>query len=189
MPQSFLPYQNNSLGVSQETFVQFWQQFGLDISDGTVIGTVASDMSVSYALTNAQLLALNATAVQLVAPPITTGLGNLIPPNGYLYVPTSLTVEYRFLTAGFTLGNADNRLQIEYTGQAVNMLSMLATGLLTLGSNAVATNAIGAVGPITTLATSANLGLEVKLAGTTPGLTVGAGSAVIHMLYNIYALI
>ncbi len=189
MPQQFLPYQNLSLGLSPESLNQFWQQFQLDASDGFVIGTVASDLSVTTVLTNAQLLALQTTAIQLVAPPVTTGLGNLVPPNGFLYVPTTLTLEYRFLTAGFTLGNADNRFQIEYTGQAVNLLSMLATGLVTLGSSAVATNVAPTPGPITSFATSANLGLEVKLAGTTPALTVGAGSVVLNMLYNLYALL
>ena len=189
MPQQFLPYQNTSLGVSFESLSQFWQQYQMDVTDALVVGCVASDQSVVFPLTNAQLLALQTTAVQLVAPPVTSGLGNIIPPNGYLYVPTTLTVEYRFATAGFTLGNADNRLQIEYTGQSVNMISMLATGLLTLGSSAVATNVAPTPGPITTLATSANLGLEVKLAGTTPALTVGGGTAVIHLLYNIYVLI
>jgi hypothetical protein len=186
-----LPFQNNTLGVSPEVLGPFWDQYQFSESpNGNAMMGVASDCAVVFALSNAQLLALQSTAVQLVAPPVVAGLPSyLVPANGYLYVPTTLTLEYRFATAGFTLGNADNRLQIEYTGQSVNLISMLATGLLTLGSNAIATNVAPTPGPITTLATSANLGLEVKLAGTTPALTVGGGTVVVHMLYNVYALI
>lgn len=183
-------FQNNSLGISPEILNQFWQQYQLQgAPNGLVSGTIASDLSVTLALTNAQLLALQTTAVQLVAPPVTSGGTISLPPNGFLYVPTTLTLEYRFATAAFTLGNADNRLQVEYTGQSTNLLSMLATGLLTLSANAAATNFGASPGPISTLATSANLGLEMKLAGTTPALTVGGGTVVVHMLYNLYALI
>ena len=183
-------FQNNSLGISPETLNQMWQQYQLQgFPNGIVEGTIASDLSVSLVLSNAQLLALQTTAVQLVAPPVTSGGTISLPPNGFLYVPTTLTLEYRFATAAFTLGNADNRLQVEYTGQTANLVSMLATGLLTLTANAAATNQGPDTGPISTLATSANLGLEIKLAGTTPALTVGGGTVVVHLLYNLYALI
>lgn len=190
MPTVNPPFQNQTLGISPETLNQFWQQFQIQgCPNGLAVGTIASDLSVTLPLTNAQLLALQTTAVQLVAPPVTTGGTISLPPNGFLYVPSTLTLEYRFATAAFTLGNADNRLQVEYTGQTANLISVLATGLLTLTANAVTTNQGPDTGTITTLATSANLGLEIKLAGTTPALTVGGGTVVVHMLYNLYALI
>jgi hypothetical protein len=189
MPQQFLPYQNNSLGLSPESYNQFWQQFALDGSDGIVIGTVASDLSVSTILTSAQLLVLQTTAVQLVAPPTTTGQGNLIPPNGYLYVPTTLTLEYRFGGTAYTIGGTAPAFQIEYTGKTTNLLSMLATGLVDQAANTQATNVVASTGPIISLANSANLGLEVKLAGTTPTLTLGNGTVVLNLLYNLYAML
>lgn len=186
-----LPFQNQTLGVSPEVLGPFWDQYQFSESpNGTALMGIASDCAVVFPLTNAQLLALQTTAVQLVAPPIIAGLPSyLVPPRGFLYVPTQLTLEYIYGGVAFTLGNADNRLQIEYTGQAVNMLSMLATGLLTLTANAVATNVSAGVGPITSLATSANLGLEVKLQGTTPALTLGTGTVNLHLIYNTYALL
>jgi hypothetical protein len=185
-----LPFQNNSLGISPEVLGPYWDIFQFSESpNGAAVMGVASDCAVVYTLTTAQLLALNATAVQLVAPPASTaGLSYLAPPAGFVYVPTTLTAQYDFEGTAFTVGNADNAFQIEYTGKATSLLSMLVTGLVDQAADTVATNYGVSPGPKISLANSANLGLEVKLVGTTPALTLGNGNVTLSMLYNVYVM-
>jgi hypothetical protein len=185
-----LPFQNLSLGVSPETSMQWWQQFQFaSCPNGVALMGVATDCAVVYTLTTAQLLGLQTTAVQLVAPPVTTGLGNLIPPNGYLYVPTTLTAQYDFEGTAFTIGNADNAFQIEYTGKAVSLLSMLVTGLVDQATDTVATNYAATPGAKFSAANAFNLGLEVKLIGTTPALTLGNGNVTLNLVFNTFAML
>ena len=188
MPQSFLPYQNASLGVSPESLNQFWEQFQFNsLPNGAANMGVASDCAVIYQLTSAQLLALNTTAVQLVAPPITTGLGNLVPPGGYLYVPTTLTLQYKYGGTAYTIAGTTPVIQIEYTGQAVSLISLTPTGLVDQVAGRFATSVAPTNANQVTTA-GANLGLEVKLGGTTPSLTLGNGTVNLYMLYNVIAL-
>lgn len=184
-----LPFQNNTLGLSPEVLGPYWDQFQFSESvNGTALMGIASDCAVVYQLTTAQLLALQTTAVPIVSAPVTTGLGNQVPPNGYLYVPTTINLAYKYGGTAFTIGNADNKLQVEYTGKSVSLISMLATGLVDQTANTQATNFAAATGPIATLANSVNLGLEVKLTGTTPALTLGNGTVLLSLIYNVYAL-
>lgn len=184
------PFTNLTLGLSPETLNQYWQQFYLSgFPNGSVNMGIASDCGVVYPLTVAQLLALQTTAVQLVAPPTFAGLPSyLVPPGGFLYVPTTMTMEYKFGGTAYTIGNANNAFQIEYTAQSTSLLSMLATGLVDQAASKVATNVIPATGTIISNTLAANLGLELKLTGTTPALTLGNGLVWLSMLYNIYAL-
>lgn len=183
------PFQNNSLGLSPEALNQFWQQFQLaGYPNGIVQGTIASDLSVTLQLTTAQLLALQTTAVQLVAAPVTSGGTISLPPGGFLYVPTTLTADYDFEGTAFTIGNADNAFQIEYTGKSTSLLSMTVTGLVDQVADTVATNFAAATGTKFALTNAANLGLEVKLVGTTPALTLGNGNVYLNLLYNVYCL-
>lgn len=185
-----LPFQNLSLGVSPETMATWWEQFQFgSVPNGMALMGIASDCAVVYTLTTAQLLALQSIAVQLVAPPVTTGLGNLVPLGGYLYVPTTLMANYDFEGTAFTIGNADNAFQIEYTGKATSLLSMLVTGLVDQVTDTVATNYAATPGAKFSAANSANLGLEVKLVGTTPALTLGNGNVTLNILYNVFALL
>lgn len=185
-----LPFQNNSLGISPETLNQFWEQFQFSGNpNGAVLGTVASDVSVTYQLTSAQLLALQTTAVQLVAPPVTTGLGNLVPTNGYLFSPTFMVAEFVKKTTAYTIGNADNAFQLEYTGKSTSLLSMTVTGLVDQAANTYAYASSVVAGGKISLANSANLGLEVKLVGTTPALTLGDGTVYLNVLYNVFCML
>lgn len=189
----FLPFVDSgqTLGLSPEQLSQYFQQFSADgFPSGMVNCGVMSDCAAVYQLSNAQLLALAATPVQILAPPQVTGLPSyLVPPNGFLYVPTTLTLQNKFGGTVFTIGNANNILQLEYTGQATSMLSILATGILDQNTNKLGTNLSAATGPIVAPATGVNLGLEVKLTGTTPALTLGTGTAILTVLFNIYALL
>src|SRR5882724_383055 len=129
--------------VLPEQLNQLWEQFALSgWPNGTIEGTVPR-LGVTYQLSSAQLLALQTTAVLLVPPPITSGLGNLVPPAGYAFVPTSLRAEYVFPTAGtaYTIGNADNAFQIEYVGKTTALLSMTVTGLVDQTASTIALNA------------------------------------------------
>lgn len=186
-----LPFQNLSLGVSPEALAPFWEQFQFaGVHNGQAQMGVASDCGVVFQLTSAQLLALNTTAVQLVAPPVTAGLPSyLVPPRGYLYVPTTMTLEYIFGGTAYTIGGTTPVIQVEYTGKAVSLISVSPTGLVDQAANTQTTNFAATTGPIASLANSANLGLEVKLGGTTPTLTLGNGTVNLYLLYNLYALL
>lgn len=184
------PYTNLTLGLNPEVLNQYFQQFySAGFPNGIMGMGIGSDMGVVYQLTTAQLLTLQTTAVQLVAPPTVTGIPTyLVPPGGFLYVPTTLTMEYKYGGTAFTIGGSSVAFQIEYTGQTTNLLSMNATGLVDQVVSKVATNLSASTGPIIANTLAANLGLEVKLAGTTPTLTLGNGTVYLSMLYNLYAL-
>ena len=176
--------------IVPEALNQFWEQFNLTgYPNGTIEGTIPR-CGVTYQLSSAQLLALQTTAVLLVPPPITpSGLGNLVPPAGYAYIPTSLRAEYVFKTTAYTIANADNALQIEYVGKTTALLSILATGLVDQTASTI-TLAPATPTPNLQIAVTdaANLGLEVKLAGTTPALTLGLGSLYLTLGYTIMPL-
>lgn len=188
-----LPFQNQAIGVSPETLNQFWQQFQMTgFPNGTVDGAYAF-VGIRQILTSAQLLALQTTAVQLVAAPATAGTGTglptyMVPPAGYAYVPTVLRAEYKFNTTGYTIGNADNAFQIEYTGKTTALLSMTVTGLVDQSASTLALAATTTSTAKIALTNCANLGLEVKLVGTSPALTLGDGTVHLALGYNIVPL-
>jgi hypothetical protein len=185
-----LAFQNNSLGVSPEVFAPYWNQFQFaGQPNGVAMMGIATDCAVVYQLTSAQLLALNSTAVQLVAAPVTAGLPSyLVPPRGFLYVPTQLSLEYIYGTTAYTIGGTSPVIQIEYTGKAGNLISLTPTGLVDQTVNMVSSVATVLITP-TALTNAANLGLEVKLGGTTPTLTLGNGTVNLYLVYNTYALL
>lgn len=188
---SFLPtVGSSSLGISPEVMAPFWEQFGFTgHPNGIASMGIAQDCAVVYQLTTAQLLALQTTAVQLIAAPITSGLPSyLVPPGGFAFVPTTMTAEYKFGGTAFTIGNADNAFQLEYTGKATSLLSMTVTGLVDQAASTLATNDIPVVGSKISLANSANLGVEVKLVGTTPALTLGNGTVYLYVTYTTIAM-
>jgi hypothetical protein len=192
MPTPVFPFQNQTLGLSPEILGPYWDQYQFSESvNGTALMGIATDCAVVYQLTTAQLLALNATAVQLVAPPVVPGGGiptYLAPPAGYLYVPTTMTLAYKFGGTAFTIGGTTPVFQIEYTGKAVSLLSMTPTGLVDQAVNTLATNFAAATGPVLANTNCANLGLEIKLGGTAPLLTLGTGTVLVSLIYNTYAL-
>ncbi|HEX4503165.1 MAG TPA: hypothetical protein VH187_18685 [Scandinavium sp.] len=185
-----LPFQNLSLGVSPETLNQFWEQFQFSsVPNGQAMMGIASDSAAIVTLTSAQLLALQTTAVQLVAPPTVSGLPTyLVPPRGFLYVPTGLTAEYAFGGTAYTIAGTTPVIQVEYTGKAVNLISISPTGLVDQAVNTTG-SVFSTTSPLVALTNAVNLGLEVKLGGTTPVLTLGNGTLTLHLLYNVYAMI
>lgn len=137
------------------------------------------DLRSTYTLTSAQLKVLQTTAVQLAA----------APGAGFVLVPFRLTVQYEFVTTAYTIGNADNAFQIEYTGKSVNIVKTNATGLVDQTNDTYIVVAPAVVGTVFAESASFNLGLEVKLVGTTPALTLGDGLVNISLDYNVLPLI
>jgi hypothetical protein len=139
---------------------------------------------VEYQFTSAQLLALPGTKVQLVASPP-------VPPHGFgsafALVPEAWFVQFKPKTTAYTLGNADNKFQVQYTGQATGLLQAAAAGLVDQAAGTVVRTAALAAGNLAQ-AVVAGLGLEMSLVGTTPALTLGDGSVIIFMHYSIVDL-
>jgi hypothetical protein len=165
----------------------FWmEQFRATVlQNGLVQGTIPQ-FGLTYQLTSAQLLALNTTAVQLVPAP-TTGQGVPLPPNGFAYYVSKLKGEYVYGGTAYTIGGSSPLIQIEYTGKAVSLASLNPTGLV---DQTVPTIQVAGATSGTNFNLSAcqNLGLEVKLGGTTPTLTLGNGSLYLHMEYTVIPL-
>jgi len=183
-----LPFQNQALGVSPEVLNKFWEQFQLTgFPNGTIDGTYAF-VGIRQILSSAQLLALQTTAVQLVSPPVTSGLGNAVPPAGFVYVPTTLRAEYKFGATAYTIANADNAFRIEYTGKTTSLLDLTVTGLVDQTASTFAIAQTSSSTAKFSLTNCANLGLEVKLAGTTPALTLGDGTVHLSLGFNIVPL-
>jgi hypothetical protein len=139
--------------------------------------------SVIWQILATDLLALPATKLQLVAAP------NSTPPSSsgqtnFILIPGATYFQYKFNTTAYTLGNADNAFQIEYTGKSTALATQLATGLMTLTADAGVRPTTVNPGIITT-ANSANLGLELTLVGTTPALTLGDGLLYLQLDYTV----
>jgi len=167
-----------------DSFVDFFDPSPTALPGGISVGGVMS-AAVAITLTSAQLLALAATPIQLLNAPGT-------PPKGFgttmVINPTALFADYVFGGTAYTLGNADNVVRIEYTGQAASLIQIPANGLLTAAVNTFSSNLQQATQNIARAA-GANLGLELKLTGTTPGLTLGNGTLTVTLKYDIYVLI
>lgn len=131
-----------------------------------------------YTLSSAQLLALQTTAVTLVQAPGTS----------YALVPDSISAQYKFNTTAYTIANADNAFQIEYVGKTTNLVKVLATGLVDQTVNEITTVWPAVAGQDLAQTNEANLGLEVKLTGTTPALTLGDGTVTLTLRYYVLVL-
>ena len=174
-----------SLGAfGYDSFVFFYDPEPTAYSGGIVVGGVMSG-AVAITLTSAQLLTLAATPVQILNAP---GL----PPKGFgttmVINPTALLADYVFGGTAYTLGNADNVVRLEYTGQAASLIQAPANGLLTAAVNTFSSGVQQASQNIARTA-GANLGLEAKVTGTTPGLTLGNGTLTLTVQFDIYVLI
>src|SRR5260221_1520480 len=143
-----------------DAFVDFFDPQPTAYPSGLVVGGVMSG-AVAITLTSAQLLALNVTPIQLLNAP---GL----PPKGFgssmVINPTALFADYVFVGTAYTLGNADNVVRIEYTGQAASLIQIPANGLLTAAVNTFSSNVQQTTQNIARAA-GANLGLELKVTG------------------------
>src|SRR5262249_1531283 len=115
-----------------------------------------------YQLSSTQLKALQTTAVLLVPAP-----GNAT----LMYIVKKLTLQYLFNTTAYPIGNADNIFRIEYVGKTTSLAQANATGLVDQTASTVVSVGSNAAGNIAQT-NAANLGLEIKLAGTTPALTL-----------------
>lgn len=168
--------------ITNESLAPAYSQFNATRFAGLNVGR-GVQKSVVWKLLAADLLALPGTKIQLVSAP------NSVPPavlgqSAFILIPTQSYFQYKFNTTGYTLGNADNAFQIEYTGKAVALVTQAASGLVTLGSSAgVKPTTVNA--GILTLANSSNLGLELTLVGTTPALTLGDGLLYIQLDYTV----
>ena len=150
--------------------------FGLNVGRGV-------EKAVVWQLTSADLKALPGTKIQLVTP-ASFGPPAVAGQSSFIFIPGRSYFQYQFVTTAYTLGNADNAFQIEYTGKTTALVTQAATGLVTLTSSAGVAPAQVNAG-IITVANSANLGLELTLVGTTPGLTLGDGLLYIGLDYVV----
>ena len=147
-----------------------------------------SQIGMSYQVTSAQLLALNTTAVSIVAAPVTSLVP--VPPNGYCFMPVRAAAEYVAGTTAYTLAGTAPALTIVYHGQTTALLNILVTGFLNETTDMV-TPYVSAVSPSGPYAFSAcqNLGLDLILGGTaTPVLTLGNGYVNLFLEYGVICL-
>lgn len=151
---------------------------GVPIADQRTGGNGSGIGSVKVVLSTAQLLALQTTAVALLP----------APGAGLMLVPLSQTMQYKFNTTAYTLGNADNKLTTEYTGKTTALIAIAAAGLIDQTASQTISNAPAVAKAAITQANSANLGLEVKATGTTPAFTLGDGSVTVTTQYATVVL-
>jgi hypothetical protein len=128
-------------------------------------------------LTSAQLLAIQTTAVQVLP----------APPPGYAIILRNAMFNYVYGTTAYTIGNANNVLQFEYTGKSTSLLQASVTGLADQTANGL----IAGSSPLTTeLASTAvtGLGLEIKLTGSSAALTLGNGTIAVIFDYSLLSI-
>jgi len=150
-----------------------------------IVSSGVMQSAICITLTSAQLLALQTTAVQLVNAPGT-------PPKGFgsaiILVPTSMLLQYKFGGTAYTIAGTTPLFQVEYTGQTTSLISASPTGLVDQAVNTLVN--VGAPAAAGNLAqtVSAGLGLEIKLGGTTPSLTLGNGTLVVNLQFDVLIL-
>jgi hypothetical protein len=129
-------------------------------------------------LTSAQLLALQTTPIQLAAAP---GPGKFL-------VPKRLVLQFKKKVTAYTLGNADNALTMEYTGKSTAIVAPAAAGLVDQAADTVMYQEEAVALAAISRANVENLGLELKLTGTTPALTLGDGTLIATLFYDTLSL-
>lgn len=175
---------NLPVGWPYDAFEDYFEPQPTSYASGLMVGGVMSG-AIAITLTSAQLLTLAATPVTLLNAP---GL----PPKGFgssmVINPTGLFADYVFGGTAYTLGNVDNVVRVEYIGQAASLIQAPANGLLTAAVNTFSSNVQQASQNLARTV-GANLGLELKLTGTTPGLTLGNGTLTVTLKYDVLVLI
>lgn len=134
-------------------------------------------------LTSAQLLALQTTAI-LIAPPPTAPANSGAGSNTYIIIPKRLSLIYLFGTTAYTIANADNNFRVAYVGKTTALFAPVATGLVDQTASTMVSVGAIAAGNLA-LTNCQNLGLEIKLVGTTPALTLGDGTLKIILEYTV----
>lgn len=199
----------NASGVAAVTTLGSGQQYRVMVckSDGSVclLGTVnvtgqAQDISatleayeigsggggvtlnsVTVTVTSAELLALEATPVTLLAAPAANKT-NLI---------QYILLAYNFVTTPYTIANADNALTIGYVGTSFATedytAAANATDLLDQSANTAASggsNRLAILSPKLPFTVQDNA-IELSLGGTTPNLTLGDGTLDVTLYYVV----
>ena len=129
-------------------------------------------------LTSAQLLALPTPPVQLVPPA----------PVGFFWAPRRLVLQYRYGSVAYTINNADNDFQLEYSGQSSALISPAATGLVDQTANEVIVQDSADAATVLAQSALAALGLELSLVGTGAALTLGNGTVVATVYCDLVPL-
>lgn len=168
--------------LNAKTLQQGFSQFNSTLFSGLNVGR-GVQKSVVWQLLAADLLALPTTKIQLVAAPNSTPPA-VLGQSTFILLPGAAYFQYKYNTTAYTVANADNTFQIEYTGKTTALVSQAATGLMTLTADAGVRPATVNAGILTT-ANSANLGLELTLVGTTPALTLGDGLLYLQLDYTV----
>jgi hypothetical protein len=137
----------------------------LDIRSGN-----SAISTVTVPITNAQVLAMFTTPIQLVAAP---GAGNMIN-------VIDMTVENVFLTAAFAAGGA---IQASYgAGVTTPATATIATTFLTAPA---ANQVIKVAGALASALSSAVLNTAVNLTCATANFTTGGGSLIVKLRYAV----
>lgn len=133
-------------------------------------GAAAPVQNLTVTLTNAQLLALFTTPIQLLPAP---GAGNM-------WDILDMTLENKFLTAAFAAGGA---IQASY-GAGVTTPAT-ATVAATFLTSPAASSVIKVAGALAQALSTAVLNTAVNITNATANFTTGAGSVVVKLTYRM----
>lgn len=172
--------QNQWVTTPGVDFLQLIQEGGGAVSwidsNGVPQGAMAAPALSKVTLSSAQLKALPGTKPVLIPAP---GAGKVT-------IVESYAMRYIFGTTPYTIGNADNNIQLEYDSNSLVFQATFAAGFLDQSVNMVAyytwTQSAQPSGPTPVPETDiANRSIVLTLTGTTPGLTLGNGSLEIQI--------
>jgi hypothetical protein len=164
---------------------------GLSASYYTIAGFVEGGNNGSFycaSSTTTTLTCANAGAVNETHAGTATNLGFKVvdaPGANLVLAAVSWTLQYRYNTTAFTLGNPDNSLISDYgtvTAESTNEAYFGVAGLVDQVVNMVGTGAFYSY-PLAQTSVS-NTPIRLSLVGTTPALTLGDGSVVVTVRYH-----
>ena len=176
-PNCITDSQIQALGITSASIANNTLSDTQITANGITSASLATSVLVQSAavtLSNANLLALQTTAISLVSAP---GANTAIMFLGAI-------VHYKYSVAAFTIGNADNVLSVGYTNEAGTATvkavgSLKVTGIFDQGSDTA-----GIIMPVSNIVTPA-AALVIGLQGTGPALTIGSGTAKLIVFYRI----
>jgi len=161
----------------------------VNFSGSVAAGTVSATQMGLGTGVGLHTLKVNVSSASLLALPGTPVVLLTTPGANSMFIVSSFTYQYRFVSTPYTIGNPGNFFTIVYHGDTTALAQNgAAVGLVDQGSNHVTWNTWAQPNVNLAQTVAVNHGLDLTLQGTTPGLTLGDGTLEVVIEYSVLDL-